>query len=145
MTKHSKYHLIIVLLTFGLLGILKGQGNGTYQMPIGRFDEKKVDPILIQEMSSHRNALLGKVEIIPYRIVPSDHPLYGCWSELEVMWPPLMKEEYREMLTITIVNQELHNDIPTYVELGGVSYYVLKLPIGQYDRRDYKDWDYERY
>ena len=114
-------------------------------MPIGRFDEKKVDPMLIQEMSSHRNALLGKVEIIPYRIVPSDHPLYGCWSELEVMWPPLMKEEYREMLTITIVNQELHNDIPTYVELGGVSYYVLKLPIGQYDRRDYKDWDYERY
>ena len=61
------------------------------------------------------------------------------------MWPPLMKEEYREMLTITIVNQELHNDIPSYVELGGVSYYVLKLPIGQYDRRDYKDWDYERY
>ena len=145
MTKHSKYHLIIVLLTFGLLGILKGQRNGTYQMPIGRFDEKKVDPMLIQEMSSHRNALLGKVEIIPYRIVPSDHPLYGCWSELEVMWPPLMKEEYREMLTITIVNQELHNDIPSYVELGGVSYYVLKLPIGQYDRRDYKDWDYERY
>ena len=43
MTKHSKYHLIIVLLTFGLLGILKGQGNGTYQMPIGRFDEKKVE------------------------------------------------------------------------------------------------------
>ena len=55
MTKHSKYHLIIVLLTFGLLGILKGQGNGTYQMPIGRTIEqdgmdKKTHQMLLLEM-----------------------------------------------------------------------------------------------
>jgi len=117
------------------VSILKGQGWDREQ-----FDE----PILIDEMSSHRIGFERKVEIIPYRIVPSDHPSYGCWSELEVMWPPLLGEQHRESLMITIVNQELHNDIPSYVELGGVNYYVLKLPIGQFDRRDYKDWDYER-
>ena len=124
-----------MLISFMFVSILKGQGWDREQ-----FDE----PILIDEMSSHQRALSNEVEIIPYRIVPSDHPLYGCWSELEVMWPPLLKDEYREALTITIVNQELHNDIPSYVELGGVNYYVLKLPINEFDRRDYKDWDYER-
>ena len=139
MTRYSKYHLIIVILTFGLLGVLKGQVYGVQE----DFDE----PILIDEMTKHRQSFppSRKVEIIPYRIVPSEHPMYGCWSELEVMWPNYIKDEYREALTITIVNQELHNDIPSYVELGGNYYFVMKLPNSEFDRRDYKDWEYERY
>ena len=69
-----------------------------------------------------------KVEIIAYRIVPSSNPVYGCWSELDVMWPEYINEEIRERLTITIVNQELYNDIPDYVDIEGKSYYMLKLP-----------------
>ena len=136
MTKYSKYHLIIVILTFGLLGILKGQDSEMFDKPV-----------LLDELSNHRQSFppTNKIEIIPYRLVPSDNPLYGCWSELEVMWPNYIKDEYREALTITIVNQELHNDIPSYVELGGVNYYVLKLPNSEFDRMDYKDWEYERY
>ena len=141
MTKHSKYHLIIVLLTFGLLGILKGQGNGTYQMPIGRTIEqdgmdKKTHQMLLLEMKHHQNDLLGtRTEIIPYRIVPSDHPAYGCWSELDVIWPEYIDEDTREKLLITIVNQELHQDIPDYVEIGKVHYYMIKLPIGHWWNR----------
>ena len=132
MTKHSKIHLTIVILTFLMVGVLKGQGNGTYQMPIGRFDEKKLDPILLDEMKHHRDSFDLPVEIIPYRIIPSDHPMYGCWSELDVMWSEHHSEELKERLLITIVNQELHQDIPDYVDIGNKSYYMIKLPIGHY-------------
>ena len=48
------------------------------------------------------------------------------------MWSEGTSEEVKEKLLITIVNQELHQDIPDYVDIGGKSYYMIKLPIGHY-------------
>ena len=81
-----------------------------------------------------------KVEIIAYRIVPSSNPVYGCWSELDVMWPEYINEDIRERLTITIVNQELYNDIPDYVDIEGKSYYMLKLPSDRWMDRSSTIW-----
>ncbi len=120
MTKYSRYHLIVMIITFVLVGVLKGQNWDI------------TEPILLDEMKSHRQSFDLPVEIIPYRIIPSDHPAYGCWSELDVMWSEHHSEELKERLLITIVNQELHQDIPDYVDIGDKSYYMIKLPIGHY-------------
>lgn len=120
MTKYSRYHIIVMIITFVLVGVLKGQNWDI------------TEPILLDEMKSHRQSFDLPVEIIPYRIIPSDNPYYGCWSELDVMWSEHHSEELKERLLITIVNQELHQDIPDYVDIGGKSYYMIKLPIGHY-------------
>ena len=129
MTRYSKFHIIIVFITL-MISVLKGQDTNILPSD---------SPILLDEWNNHRSSLSRKTEIIPYRIVPSDNPLYGCWSELEVIWPEYLSYEIQERLTITIVNQELHHDIPDYVEINdndGTSkhYYMMKLPLNHWWR-----------
>jgi len=125
MTRISKIHLIIMVVTFIMVGVLKGQDTNILPND---------SPVLLDEWNNHRSHLSVKTEIIPYRIVPSDNPLYGCWSELDVIWPDYMDEDIREKLTITIVNQELHQDIPDYVEINDTHYYMMKLPLNHWWR-----------
>ena len=124
MTRYSKFHIIIVFITL-MISVLKGQDTNILPSD---------SPILLDEWNNHRSSLSRNTEIIPYRIVPSDNPLYGCWSELEVIWPEYLSYEIQERLTITIVNQELHHDIPDYVEINDKHYYMMKLPLNHWWR-----------
>ena len=117
----------IVIMLLCCISMLKGQDTNVLPSDY---------PILLDEMSNHRKSMQLGVEIIPYKVVPSDNPLYGCWSELDVIWPDYMSDEIKERLVITIINQELHQDIPDMVEINDdglmKSYYMIKLPIGHY-------------
>lgn len=129
MTRISKLHIILVLITL-MVSVLKGQTgyNPNSALP-------SVIPLIPNEYKLD-NLRLDKhnviTEIIPYRIVPSDNPLYGCWSELDVIWPDYLSLENRDKLSITIINQELHQDIPDYVEIGNKHYYMMKLPLNHW-------------
>ena len=114
-----------MVVTFLMVGVLKGQDTNILPND---------SPVLLDEWNNHRSSLSRKTEIIPYRIVPSDNPLYGCWSELDVIWPEYINDEIKERLSITIINQELHQDIPDYVEINDTHYYMMKLPLNHWWR-----------
>ena len=122
MTRISKLHIILVFITL-MVSVLKGQPD----ILQSRLNNNSMIPIQMDKVDYGLSLITP--EIIPYRIVPSDNPLYGCWSELEVIWPDYLSLENRDKLSITIINQELHNDIPDYVEIGNKHYYMMKLPM----------------
>jgi len=79
MTRYSKIHLIVMLLTFLFVNKLHGQTD------------------IIQS------------EIIPYRLVPSQNPMYGCWLEIELIGLPesvARDEELVESLYRLVVQKE---------------------------------------
>jgi hypothetical protein len=137
MTRVSKLHIILVFITL-MVSVLKGQPD----ILQSRLNNNSMIPIQMVKdgLSIDYGLSLITPEIIPYRIVPSDNPLYGCWSELEVIWPEYLSNENREKLSITIINQELHNDIPDYVEIGNKHYYMMKLPMYSVYDQDELNW-----
>ena len=79
MTRYSKIHLIVMLLTFLFVNKLHGQTD------------------IVQS------------EIIPYRLVPSQNPMYGCWLEIELIGLPesvARNEELVESLYRLVVQKE---------------------------------------
>tara|TARA_B000000532_G_C18538001_1_gene264426 strand:- start:65 stop:361 length:297 start_codon:yes stop_codon:yes gene_type:complete len=53
--------------------------------------------------------LISQTEIIPYRLVPSQNPMYGCWLEIELIGLPesiLKNEELTESLYRLVVQKE---------------------------------------
>jgi len=74
MTRISKLHIILVLITL-MVSVLKGQTG---------YNSNSALPLIPNEYKLDNHIGLRPnitPEIIPYRIVPSDNPLYGCWSE----------------------------------------------------------------
>ena len=96
--------------------------------------------MLLGNLNSQNNyykpPIISQVEIVPYRIIPSDTPGYGCWSEIEMLGESEYSLEVREKLYHEIIMRELYNEVPEYVVIGDginqMSYYVLRLPINEY-------------
>ena len=73
-------------------------------------------------------------EIIPYRLVPSTHPDYGCWLDLEVVSLPYGVKKGSDVETKiyeAIVKKETgeigYND--TFVVINNKSYVLLKIQV----------------
>ena len=85
MTRYSKIHLVVMLVTFLFCtSKLNGQSHE------GGFD-------------------VFQTEIIPYRLVPSQNPMYGCWLEIELIGLPesiIKNEELVESLYRLVVQKE---------------------------------------
>ena len=86
MTRVSKLHIILVFITL-MVSVLKGQPD----ILQSRLNNNSMIPIQMDKVDYGLSLITP--EIIPYRIVPSDNPLYGCWSELEVIWPEYLSNE----------------------------------------------------
>ena len=85
MTRYSKIHLVVVLVTLFFCTRLEGQSE------------------------SRKPMLISQTEIIPYRLVPSQNPMYGCWLEIELIGLPesiLKNEELTETLYRLVVQKE---------------------------------------
>ena len=85
MTRYSKIHLVVVLVTLFFCTRLEGQSE------------------------SRKPMLISQTEIIPYRLVPSQNPMYGCWLEIELIGLPesiLKNEELTESLYRLVVQKE---------------------------------------
>ena len=85
MTRYSKIHLVVVLVTLFFCTRLEGQSE------------------------SRKPMLISQTEIIPYRLVPSQNPMYGCWLEIELIGLPesiLKDEELTESLYRLVVQKE---------------------------------------
>ena len=85
MTRYSKIHLVVVLVTLFFCTRLEGQSE------------------------SRKPLLISQTEIIPYRLVPSQNPMYGCWLEIELIGLPesiLKNEELTESLYRLVVQKE---------------------------------------
>ena len=85
MTRYSKIHLVVVLVTLFFCTRLEGQSE------------------------SRKPLLISQTEIIPYRLVPSQNPMYGCWLEIELIGLPesiLKDEELTESLYRLVVQKE---------------------------------------
>ena len=85
MTRYSKIHLVVMLVTFLFCTRLEGQSE------------------------SRKPMLISQTEIIPYRLVPSQNPMYGCWLEIELIGLPesiLKNEELTESLYRLVVQKE---------------------------------------
>ncbi len=84
MTRYSKIHIVVVLVTLFFCTRLEGQ-------------------------SESRKPIISQTEIIPYRLVPSQNPMYGCWLEIELIGLPesiLKDEELTESLYRLVVQKE---------------------------------------
>jgi len=97
--------------------------------------------MLLGNLNSQNNyydpPMISQVEIVPYRIIPSDTPGYGCWSEIEMLGESEYSSGVREKLYHEIIMRELYNEVPEYVVIKSdgnnlKSYYVLRLPINEY-------------
>ena len=85
MTRYSKIHIVVVLVTLFFCTRLEGQSE------------------------SRKPLLISQTEIIPYRLVPSQNPMYGCWLEIELIGLPesiLKDEELTESLYRLVVQKE---------------------------------------
>ena len=85
MTRYSKIHIVVVLVTLFFCTRLEGQSE------------------------SRKPMLISQTEIIPYRLVPSQNPMYGCWLEIELIGLPesiLKNEELTESLYRLVVQKE---------------------------------------
>ncbi len=85
MTRYSKIHIVVVLVTLFFCTRLEGQSE------------------------SRKPMLISQTEIIPYRLVPSQNPMYGCWLEIELIGLPesiLKDEELTESLYRLVVQKE---------------------------------------
>ena len=85
MTRYSKIHIVVVLVTLFFCTRLEGQSE------------------------SRKPMLISQTEIIPYRLVPSQNPMYGCWLEIELIGLPesiLKNEELTETLYRLVVKKE---------------------------------------
>ncbi len=85
MTRYSKIHIVVVLVTLFFCTRLEGQSE------------------------SRKPMLISQTEIIPYRLVPSQNPMYGCWLEIELIGLPesiLKNEELKETLYRLVVKKE---------------------------------------
>ena len=85
MTRYSKIHIVVVLVTLFFCTRLEGQSE------------------------SRKPMLISQTEIIPYRLVPSQNPMYGCWLEIELIGLPesiLKDEEVTETLYRLVVQKE---------------------------------------
>ena len=85
MTRYSKIHLVVVLVTLFFCTRLEGQSE------------------------SRKPMLISQTEIIPYRLVPSQNPMYGCWLEIELIGLPesiLKNEDLTESLYRLVVQKE---------------------------------------
>ena len=85
MTRYSKIHIVVVLVTLFFCTRLEGQSE------------------------SRKPMLISQTEIIPYRLVPSQNPMYGCWLEIELIGLPesiLKDEELTETLYRLVVQKE---------------------------------------
>ena len=85
MTRYSKIHIVVVLVTLFFCTRLEGQSE------------------------SRKPLLISQTEIIPYRLVPSQNPMYGCWLEIELIGLPesiLKNEELTESLYRLVVQKE---------------------------------------
>lgn len=61
------------------------------------------------QSESRKPMLISQTEIIPYRLVPSQNPMYGCWLEIELIGLPesiLKNEELTESLYRLVVQKE---------------------------------------
>tara|TARA_Y100000004_G_scaffold92360_1_gene103537 strand:- start:312 stop:761 length:450 start_codon:yes stop_codon:yes gene_type:complete len=86
MTRYSKIHLVVMLVTF-LFCTSKLNGQSEYGKPF----------------------VISQTEIIPYRLVPSQDPGYGCWLEIELIGLPesiVKNEELVESLYRLVVQKE---------------------------------------
>ena len=73
-------------------------------------------------------------EIIPYRLVPSAHPDYGCWFDLEIVALPngvKLGSFEEEKIYRAIVKKEVgeigFNDV--FVVINNKSYVLLKIQV----------------
>ena len=85
MTRYSRIHIVVVLVTLFFCTRLEGQSE------------------------SRKPMLISQTEIIPYRLVPSQNPMYGCWLEIELIGLPesiLKNEELTESLYRLVVQKE---------------------------------------
>ena len=85
MTRYSKIHIVVMLVTLFFCTRLEGQSE------------------------SRKPMLISQTEIIPYRLVPSQNPMYGCWLEIELIGLPesiLKDEELTETLYRLVVQKE---------------------------------------
>jgi len=85
MTRYSKIHIVVMLVTLFFCTRLEGQSE------------------------SRKPMLISQTEIIPYRLVPSQNPMYGCWLEIELIGLPesiLKDEELTESLYRLVVQKE---------------------------------------
>ncbi len=85
MTRYSKIHIVVMLVTLFFCTRLEGQSE------------------------SRKPMLISQTEIIPYRLVPSQNPMYGCWLEIELIGLPesiLKNEELTESLYRLVVQKE---------------------------------------
>ena len=85
MTRYTKIHIVVVLVTLFFCTRLEGQSE------------------------SRKPMLISQTEIIPYRLVPSQNPMYGCWLEIELIGLPesiLKDEELTESLYRLVVQKE---------------------------------------
>ena len=90
--------------------------------------------MLLGSLNSQNNDYLtpNQIEIVPYRIIPSNDPSYGCWSEVELISVLNIRNEIREQLIHEIIKIELYREVSEYIKIENKSYYLLRLPINEY-------------
>jgi hypothetical protein len=123
MSKFSKIHLLLALLTFMFMAILKGQG---YMIP---------DPILLQDQVQG----VDRPEIIAYQLVPGKD-MY-CHFEIQIVeafaWnniPKMQREETKEIVIDRIVFEHTNPwAINEMFYIDDKAYFLVRVPFQGYE------------
>ena len=123
MSKFSKIHLLLALLTFMFMAILKGQG---YMIP---------DPILLQDQVQG----VDRPEIIAYQLVPGKD-MY-CHFEIQIVeafaWnniPEMQREETKEIVIDRIVFEHTNPwAINEMFYIDDKAYFLVRVPFQGYE------------